>query len=178
MHIELEVKVLEINITKLTAKLAEIGAVKKNETLLQRRYVYDFNPPKQGSWIRLRDTWNKVTLAIKEISTDKIDWTKELETAVWEFETTNSILHKLWYEPRSYQENKRTSYKWKDVDIEIDEWPQIPPYMEIEWPNIESIEDALGALWYNFDQTTSENTTKIYQKYWIDLESIKSLLFD
>lgn len=57
---------------------------------------------------------------------------KELETEVADFETTNCILQELGYTPRAYQENRRTSYAYNDCDIEIDERPMIPPYLEIE----------------------------------------------
>lgn len=178
MQTELEVKILNINTEKIIKKLEEIWAKKQSQTKIQKRYVYDFSPPIKGSWIRLRDNWNTVTLAIKEIKNDRIDGTKELETTVWSFDTTNEILKKLWYKSRSYQENKRTSYTLDNVNIEIDERPRIPPYIEIEANTIEAINSTVEKLWFSMENVTSENTNKIYLKYGIDIEKIDYLNFN
>ncbi len=34
--------------------------------------------------------------------------------------------------PRAVQENKRCHYILEDVEIDIDSWPMIPDYIEIE----------------------------------------------
>ena len=177
MKIELEVKILDINIDEMKGKLESIGGTYKSSKVM-RRYVYDFNPPRAWAWIRLRDNGKTVTITIKEILNDEIDGTKELEVAVDSFDTTHQILEKLWYTPKAYQENRRTSYAFDWVDIEIDERPLIPPYLEIEWQSVEAIESVIAKLWYKMDDTTSNNTKKIYQQYGIELESIKNLSFD
>jgi len=51
-------------------------------------------------------------LTIKEIISDSIDGTKEIEVEVSDFEDTNLILEKMGYKFKSYQENKRTSFKF------------------------------------------------------------------
>ena len=176
MKIEYEVKILNINVEEIKSKLEKLWAEYLWENI-QKRYVYDFNPVDPNKWIRLRQKWDKVELTIKEITDDSITWTKEIETSVWDFETTNSILKELWYKPKAYQENKRTSYKLDWVEIELDFWPKIPVYMEIEWKNEKEVEKIVEKLWYKMSDTTSINTTKVYKKYWINLEEIKELKF-
>lgn len=176
METEYEVKILEIDVDKIITKLEALGAKKVREKE-QRRFVYDFSPIKDNSWIRLRTDGIKTTLTIKEIKTDEIDGTKELEISVDDFDKTTLLLEKLGYVHRSYQENKRISYVLNDVEIEIDFWPQIPPYLEIEGKSIEHVERVVKLLGYNFDHTTSINTTKVYLKYGIDIMSIKELKF-
>ena len=176
MKTELEVKILDIDPETIKSKLSELWAIYIWENM-QKRYVYDFNPISPNKWIRLRQKWDKTELTIKEISDDTITWTKEIETSVWDFETTNSILNKLWYKAKSYQENKRFCYKINDVEIEIDFWPMIPPYIEIEGKTEEDIEKIVKKLWYTMNDTTSINTTKVYSNYGIDLEKIDRLVF-
>ena len=176
MKTEYEVKILEINLKDITKKLKDLGAEYLWENM-QKRYVYDFNPVNPNKWIRLRQKWEKVELTVKEITDDSITWTKEVETSVGDFETTNSILKELWYISKAYQENKRISYKLDWVEIEIDFWPLIPVYMEIEWQNEKEVEDIVRKLWYSMEDTTSINTTKVYDKYWIKLNNIKDLKF-
>jgi adenylate cyclase, class 2 len=177
MKTELEVKILDINIPEIISKLEALGA-KKIDEKEQKRFVYDFVPKKDNSWIRLRTDGKTTTLAIKEIQNDSIDGTKEIEIVVDDFEKTNLLLETLGYSYKSYQENKRISYVFHGVEIEIDSWPQIPPYLEVEGKSIEEVEKVVALLGYTMDQTTSINTTKVYKKYGIDIGSVRELKFD
>ncbi|MCK5084484.1 MAG: CYTH domain-containing protein [Candidatus Pacebacteria bacterium] len=119
MQTEFEVKILEINVEKTISKLDVLGAKRIGEKF-QKRFVYDFDPQKENSWIRLRTDGTKTTIAIKEIKNDNIDGTKELEINVDDFEKTKLFLEKLGYVAKGYQENRRISYLLDGVEIEID----------------------------------------------------------
>ena len=177
MNTEFEVKILGINVNKIISKLNSLGARKIGEKQ-QRRFVYDFTPKKKNSWLRLRTDGQKTTLTLKEIKNHKIDGTKELEISVDNFDATNLLLKKLGYIPKGYQENKRISYTLKDVEIEIDFWPHIPAYLEIEGKSVKDVEKIIKLLGFTLAQTTSINTEKVYKKYGIDLSSIKELKFE
>jgi adenylate cyclase class 2 len=69
------------------------------------------------------------------------------------------------YINRSYQENKRISYILDDLEIEIDFWPQIPAYIEIEGNSINDVENIVKKLGFNLSETTTINTKKVYKKY-------------
>jgi adenylate cyclase class 2 len=49
-----------------------------------------------------------------------------------DFDMTNLLLNELGYTAKAYQENVRHSYRLNDCDVEVDEWPGIPTYIEIE----------------------------------------------
>lgn len=176
MPIEFEAKILEINVEEVYSKLNILGAIKMGENM-QKRLVYDFNPKKDNSWIRLRSNGTKTTLAVKEIHNDQIDGTHELEIIVSDFDQTNLLLEKLGYLPKGYQENKRVSYVLDGVEIEIDFWPLIPPYLEIEAKSVKAVELMIKKLGFDLSQATSINTIEIYKKYGIDLDLIKELKF-
>lgn len=78
MHTEYEVRVLEIDKEKLITRLENLGAKKVADFEYKRR-VYNFNPPTDKKWIRLRTDGRKTTLTIKEIKSLEIDGTKEIE---------------------------------------------------------------------------------------------------
>jgi len=177
MKTEFEAKILEIDVDKITKRLSKLGAKKIAERMM-KRFVYDFNPKKENSWIRLRFDGTKTTLTIKEINNDKIDGTKEIEINVDDFDKTNLLLEKLGYIHKGYQENKRVSYKLGDVEIELDFWPKIPPYLEVEGNSIEDVQKVVKQLGFDISQTTSINTTEVYKKYGIDIYSIKELKFE
>lgn len=176
MQTEFEVKILNIDVNEIKAKLESLGAKFLKEKF-QKRYTYDFTPRKEGSWIRLRTDGHKTTLTIKEIHNDQIDGTKELEIIVDDFEKTNLILEKLGYSHKAYQENKRISYVLDGVEIEIDFWPKIPTYLEVEGKSVEDVERVVKLLGFELSQTTSIDTGRVYKQYGIDIDSMKELKF-
>lgn len=177
MKTEFEVRVLEIDSNMLESKLKRLGAEKIFDSL-QRRYVYDFNPKSCGKWIRLRTNGKDTTLAIKEIVDGTISGTKELEIEVSDFETTNSILKELGYDYRSYQENRRIRYLLDGVEIDIDTWPFIPTYVEVEGKSEEEVYNILEMIGYSREESTTLDVMSIYQKYGIDIHNIKTLKFE
>lgn len=178
MHIEYECTLLEINKDEFIEMLEKNNA-KKVGDYFQRRYVYDFNPIDPNKWIRLRSNGKKTTLTIKKIIDNKaIGGNEELEIEVSSFEETNLLLNELGYKPRNYQENKRTIYKLDDVEFDIDSWPLIPDYVEIEGKDSKSIEKIIKKL--NLDETkiTNYDVVSIYKEiYGIDILNIKELRF-
>ena len=177
MHKEIEERILEINKDEIIKKLESIGARKVGEWY-QKRYVYDFKPKRENEWIRLRDTGEEITLTYKNVEKNTVDGTKELEIKVDNFEDTNSMLEILGYRRKAYQENKRIRYILDDIEIDIDSWPLIPTYMEIEAKSIKDIKRVEKLL--NVDETkiTNLNCQDIYQSiYNIDIDNIEDLKF-
>ena len=173
---EFEAKILNVEPEKIRALLAEAGAEHVADRF-QRRYVYDI-PDRPGSWVRLRDTGSGVTLCVKEIHSDAIDGVTETETAVGDFDATNTLLGKIGYQPKAYQENRRSSWTLDGAAIEVDEWPLIPPYLEIEGNSADHVHATALALGLPLAELTSENTTKVYRRYGIDIEAIPRLTFE
>lgn len=85
------------------------------------------------------------------------------------------ILNELGYEARSYQENRRVQYKYDDVEIDIDYWPLIPTYLEIEGPTEEKVYEILKLIGYNKEECTTRDVEGIYSDYGYDIMKIKSL---
>ncbi len=174
MHTEYEVRLLEIDVDKFIHKLEELGAVFEWD-LLQRRYVYDFIPKLEGKWIRLRTNGKKTTLTIKNLVSSEIDGTQELEIEVDDFEKCNLILQELGYQAKGYQENRRIQYTLNGVEIDIDSWPLIPTYLEIEGSSEEEVYQVLELLGYKREDCTTRDVDGIYRDYGYDLNEIYNL---
>ncbi|MFI1863393.1 MULTISPECIES: class IV adenylate cyclase [Streptomyces] len=172
--VEYEAKYLNVDADAMATRIADAGGTHKGEYRL-RRYVYDTVPAAAGRWIRLRDTGDAVTLCVKEITSDGIDGTRETETTVGDFDTTHTLLSRMGILPRSYQENQRDSWLLNGVRLEIDSWPLIPPYLEIEGDSAADVWATASRLSIPTAELTSENTTKVYLRYGIDLSSISDL---
>lgn len=177
MNIEIEERVLEVNVDNIIKKLEELNAIKQGEWH-QKRYVYDFNPKRENEWIRLRSNGEKSTLTYKNIENNNINGTKELEIEVSNFEQTNQMLNILGYKSKAYQENKRIRYILNGVEIDIDSWPLIPTYMEIEGNSIEEIKKIEQLLEIDPEKVTTLNCKNIYKEvYGIDIDKIDELKF-
>lgn len=174
MHTEYEVRVLEIDKEELVKKLESLGATFQWD-YIQKRYVYDFIPKIDGKWIRLRTNGEKTTLTIKNLVSSEIDGTQELEIEVDNFERANLMLKELGYEAKGYQENRRCQYVLNGVEIDIDSWPLIPTYLEIEGPSEDAVYNVLDVLGYKKENATTRDVEGIYLDYGYNLKEIYDL---
>ena len=177
MKTEYEVRVLEIDHDEMVKKLESLGAELQFDTL-QQRYVYDFNPVIDSKWIRLRTNGIKTTMTIKDLNAKTIDGTKELEIEVDDFDKTNQILEELGYKNRGFQQNKRTQYILDGVEIDLDRWPLIPEYLEIEGENEQAIYDCLDKLGISKDKIVTLDVSSIYTHYGYDGDNLTNLNFE
>ncbi len=176
METEYEVKILDIDVKEFQQKLKELGAKKVGENL-QRRYVYRINPEKSDKWIRLRQRGSRTTLAIKEIKSESIDGVRELNVVVDDFEKTNKLLNELNFQARAYQENKRISYILGDVKIEIDHWPKIPPFAEVEADSIKRVMKTVKQLGFDEKDISTKSVRNVYRYYGVDMHKFDELKF-
>lgn len=178
MHTEYEVRVLEIDKEKLITRLENLGAKKVADFEYKRR-VYNFNPPTDKKWIRLRTDGRKTTLTIKEIKSLEIDGTKEIEIEVSDFEETNNILEELGYKAHTYQESKRTRYILNEVELDIDTWPYIPTYLEIEGKNEKAVKDMIKILEIDESKVTSIDVQGVFKNFYnIDIAKVEEVSFN
>ena len=140
-------------------------------------------------WIRLRKTIEKkeneeikekTTLTIKHIlknNESNIQQMQETEIEVSSFEETNELLEKLGFSYRSYLEKKREKYILNEHEIDIDTWPKLLPYAEIEGKDEKDIENILEILGYSFRDTISCTVDEIYKKLGLDINNMRELKF-
>lgn len=177
MKTEYEIRILEIDKEEIIGKLEKLGAKKIGE-FNQKRYVYNLKPAEEGKWIRLRTNGKITTLTYKDIVSNTIDGTKEIEIEVNDFETTNELLEKIGFKHKRYEENNRIQYMLDGVEVDIDSWPMIPAYMEIEGVSEKEVSDKLELLEIDKSKVTTLNCADIYnQIYEIDIDKIEEIKF-
>ena len=175
MTTEIEARLLNCDVKAFVLKLKENGA-KFVGDWLQMRNLYDFNPVRSNSWIRLRTNGIETTLTIKEVQTSKIDGTKECEIVVSDFNTTDELLNKLGYFARGKQENRRIRFMLDDVEIDIDLWPVIPPYVEFEAKSEKQIRNVCKKLNIEYGKLTTMDVGSIYASYGHEVASLPAVL--
>lgn len=165
-----------------------INDINKLKEVLSTRDVVQFvkqfgiNPNK---WVRLRETSGKTTLTIKHILNKELQakcGTKmqpvlETEMEVPSVESGNAILEQLGFSFRNYQEKRRTTYNFDNVEIDIDSWPLIPPYLEVEGETDEQINNIVRRLGLSDKEIVSCNTDEVYKKYGVDIYQYRELKF-
>ena len=82
------------------------------------------------------------------------------------------------FKNKGYQENTRITYMLNGVEIDIDTWPMIPTYMEIEGEAEREVLEMKKILEIDDSKITALNCMDIYsQIYNIDISKIKELKF-
>lgn len=135
------------------------------------------NPNK---WVRLRKSNDQVELTVKHIyekDASNIQKVKEYEVNVSDLEEANLVLEEMGIVKRNYQEKIRHSFKYKSAEIEIDEWPQLEPYMEIECDDEKIIDEIIEKLNFREKEIISLNTEQLYKRKNIDILKISELKF-
>lgn len=148
-----------------------------SKLLLTEIKKFEINPNK---WVRLRKSNDKVELTVKHIydkNNDKIQKVKEFEIQVSDLEETNKLLEELGLVRRNYQVKIRYSYVYKSAEIELDIWPNLEPYMEIECDDEKVIDEIITLLEFNDKRIVSINTEGLYKEKGIDILKISDLKF-
>ena len=150
METEIEAKFLDVDHEALRSKLRSIGAECKQPIRLMKRKNFDYLDARlereKSGWIRVRDEGNKVTLAYKQLDDRGLHGTKEVSVEVNSFDDTCSLLESIGLKQQSYQETKRESWIYKNSEIELDEWPWIKPFLEIESSNEDELKEIVSIL--------------------------------
>ncbi len=145
---------------------------------------YDTNPNK---WVRLRESNGIVKIALKQIYNRKIvngirqhaiNDVKEIEIQIDSIDKGKLFLEELGYFHKNYQEKKRISYILSEnTHIDIDMWPHIPPYIEIEADNEIIVYETLEKLGYKKEDAKILNADDVFIFYGLDMYSYKELKF-
>lgn len=132
-------------------------------------------------WVRIRSDDKHSTMTVKEIgnSNCNLQDVNEYEMEIANVESSIAILKEIGLFHRNYQEKYRISYSYKNSEIDIDFWPYINPYVEIEAENPSLIKEILEDIDINPDvhKVLSCNTAEIYSMSGLDIYEYKELRF-
>ena len=176
MDIEYEATFVNIDKSKIRKKLKRVGAKLIKPEFLQKRVV--FNPPKnlnKHTWLRVRDESDKITMSFKMVDGDKIENQKEINLVIDDFKKGIDFLEAIGCHRKSYQETRREIWKLDDVEICIDEWPFLEPFIEIEGKSKDEVRAVSKKLSFDYSKAWFCATGLIYsysKKYNIPVEVI------
>ncbi len=174
---EFEITFFEVNVKELEVKLLEVGAEKVGEYHF-RRALFDYPDMRmnaKNSWLRLRTDGQKVTLAYKSKTGDDV---KEIEVIVEDYEKTYTLLKSMGLVVKREEENKRIKYQKGNTTFDIDSWPQIPVYLEIESTSIQEARNSAGEVGLDPKDGVITSPLDGYKKYGIDLNEYSVITFE
>ena len=170
MHIEYEATFPSIDKDEIRQRLKHVGATLLRAEFMQRRVVFHLPRGHEvyGAWMRVRDEGDKVTMSYKVVdnreSDRNIENQKELCLTVDSFEDAVSLLSAIGCERKAYQETKREVWKLDGVEICIDEWPYLEPFVEVEGDSEQAVRDACKKLGFRYDNALFCSADTLYSK--------------
>ncbi len=176
---EIEIKFLEVDPENLHKKLLALGAEKiSDETLEEWIYYREDWFPKHGR-VRIRKDTHGIELAYKESIQDSSKGNLELEFTINEVEAANQFVLKMGAYLARHQQKRRIHYTLKNIAIDIDFWPRIPPMVEIEGESLAALEELATHLGFDNTNRSELDAFQIYkQVYKINLDEVKELVFE
>lgn len=179
MKHEIETKVLGINVDDVVKSLISIGANKTQETDLVVDW-YRIKGIKEGEdpwFLRIRSNSegkHEVTWKAKSEILGITRKHKEINFNIEDCEKLSDLFEELGLEIYAHQEKHRISFVLNDWQFDIDQYPNMPAYMEIEGSSEESVKEGLRLLGLENNQTSSEGERKLIQDLyglnWYDMK--------
>lgn len=126
---EFELQFLISDYKELKITLKEYGAIYKGTYLLVNRFYKSPSQPK--AVVRIRSTGRKHYLTYKNTPENE-KFATEYETRIKNWQETEAILLSLGLSKQRTSEKIRESYVKGKVRFEIDHYPGLEPYLEIE----------------------------------------------
>lgn len=169
MQTEVEAKFPNIDPVSFRGVLFKVGAKQEYPEALMRRRNFDYDDhrlEKIGGWIRVRDEGNKVTLTYKQLNDRTLHGTKEIEVIVNDFDKTCDLLISIGLISKAYQETKREKWKLGEVEITIDTWPWVTPFVELEAPDENSLKSTAELLGLDWSKAMHGSVETIYQMHY------------
>ena len=175
MKIEYEATFPNINKDEIRQRLKTADAELVRPEFLQKRST--FNLPKgheiKNGWLRVRDEQDKITMTLKVVKAGKIEEQKEITLKVDDYAQAEYFLQSIGCEKKSYQETKREIWMLEGVEICIDEWPFLEPYVEIEGNSQEAVKNISTKLGFDYFRALFCSVDVLYRmKYGMPEEEV------
>ena len=166
---EIEVRFLEIDKKGLVKKLNLLGAKDLGEDLLEEIIFYDpaFKwRDTEGKMVRLRKTKTDIFLSYKHHSAATLHGTEEIEFKISDLTKGQEFLERLGLVSFRHQEKLRHTFKLKEVTLDIDTWPKVPTYVELEGLSEQAIKEAANLLGLKWESAVYESAKIVIEKHY------------
>lgn len=178
---EIECRFLEINKTEIIKKLLDLGAVDLGEKMLEEVIIYDKDLKwrEEQRFIRLRKSGDNVSISYKEHNTHTVDGTFEIELKIDDIAQAELLFEKIGLNPYRRQQKKRHTLKLNNNTFDIDTWPSIPTYLEIEGDSENALKEISNTLGLDWGKAVFHNAAWVIENvYKIKVRELRCFTFD
>lgn len=180
-NIEIEAKFLEIDKAALIQKLRDLGARDRGEVHQRDVIFYDG----AGEWVktgkqfvRVRQEGDKISLTYKHEKDGSLTGVQEIEFSIDDLEKATSFLLEIGLIIAREQEKYRHTFIMDGVNVDIDTWPKIPTWVELEGPTEEAVKQAALRLGFNWERAVFGTAQSAIEKYYkIPLRKVRYFTF-
>ncbi len=172
---EIEVKILGVNPKEIKKKLKKLGARTVFENRLIHARCYDFpdkSVRKSGDHIRLRKVGKKVEITFKHLKARrKYKNNEEVDVPVDDFNAMHKFFLRMGLVKYADYRKKRSRYTIGKYQYEIDKYPGIPHFVEVEVKSndvkkaVKELEKAVKLLGYTMADTKPWNAFEMHEHY-------------
>lgn len=175
---EIEAKFLKVDFDDLRQKLESVGARCEQPMRLMRRVLFDhqderYQKGEHAERLRVRDEGDKVCINYKRAN--ETNYVHEIEVEVGSFDEMVKLFESIGLMQFSYQETKRETWKYKDIEVVLDEWPWLSPFIEIEGPSEKSIKLAAKDLGFDWKDAKFGSSNTAYKSEYPGLKKNESI---
>ncbi|WP_148588854.1 class IV adenylate cyclase [Streptomyces sp. WAC01526] len=161
---EYEAKFLEIDVDALRDHLKAAGAEQVFPKTLFTRLIFENDSVQGEQWLRLRDEGGKTTLTLKQVTdATHINGTTEIEVEVSDLEKTAELLKALGLRQVRYQQNYREEWQLDGVTYDLDTWPDLPTFVEVEGSSEQAVRAAVVELGLDYNEARFGSIDLIYK---------------
>lgn len=162
MKAEIEAKFLNINKENIRKLLKSIGAELVRPERLMERAVFDGSKPNE--YYRVRNEGDQITMSFKHLDDRSIEGMKEICLTVDNYDSAVEFLSSLAGAPKALQETYRESWIKDGVEIDIDTWPWVPSFIEIEGQSAEAVEKLAKELGFDMNDAKYGSVEIVYRQ--------------
>lgn len=178
---EIEVKFLQIDKARLIEKLLALKAQDFGEELITEQIFHD----SAGLWLgqnkfgRIRKTSGGVFFTYKHSQERTATGVVEIEFKIDDAEKMKTFLEAIGLTMDRENEKLRHKFKLGAVVVDIDTWPKVPTYVELEGPSEIDIKNAAITLGYEYaDGVFGTASQVIEEMYKIPVNKLRYFTFD
>lgn len=166
MH-EIETKILEVDGTDIRNKMLELGAGLLQDTRLTVDWYGTSAGINEQPWyLRVRTTREgktEITWKSSPVMVGNTRQSKEINVKVSDFEKTKAFFEAVGLVHYAHQEKDRTSWQYQQWQFDLDQYPGMPAYLEIEGSSVGHIAEAIKLLNLQNYESVSEGERKLIE---------------
>ncbi|MFA6269810.1 MAG: CYTH domain-containing protein [Candidatus Paceibacterota bacterium] len=132
----------------------------------------------QNKFVRLRKKEDKVILTYKHNSKQKVDSAQEIEFEILNINAARLFLEALDLIRYRQIQKYRHTFKLDGVTFDIDTWPKIPVYVELEGDSVEEIKVVAEKVGFDWEKRFDKDARYVFKHYGYDFDKLKNVTFD